>query len=314
MKYSHSSADSSDSFKLLAGVNTFCVPKYGSYNIKLEGCHLYSDELPSTFDTSNTSPVILNAMAHRVGVRILSPDATATTFQLLVESATLGQQIVTPVAESHKVDGKYAFRFETHLKPEEVLKITPKSGILLFEPTTKQIVGTNDCVDVAFNFIASKGLILNGKVVPPIKDAKITLTFPKNPELSAETTLTSVNGEFKFGPINENLHYELKGEKESYVFSDYNPATSSFSVHKLCEIIVKVKDEAGKGLSGVLISLSGSESYRKNLITADDGSINFHSLSPSQYFLRPMLKEFKFEPNSKMIDLKDGETVEIEMM
>lgn len=315
MKYSHTSAVSSDILKLLSGVNTFCVPKFGSYSIKLEGCHLYDeDTVPSTIDTANNNPIIINAVAHKVGVRVLSPDATVDTLKLSVESASLGKTIVTPVAESHKMDGKYAYRFDTHLKPEEVLKITPSSDILLFEPNTKEIVGTNDCIDVAFNFVATRGLILRGKVVPAIKDAKITLSFPNNPEQTAQTTLTSVGGEFKFGPINENLKYELKGEKESYVFTDYNPSTRSFSVHKLCEIIVKVTDETGKSLSGVLVSLSGSESYRKNLITADDGSINFHSLSPSQYFLRPMLKEFKFEPNSKMIELKNGETVEVEMM
>ncbi|XP_073846910.1 BOS complex subunit NOMO1 [Musca autumnalis] len=315
LKYSHSSATSADNLKLLSGVNTFCVPKYGSYSIKLEGCHLYDEEtLPTTFDTANTNPTIINALSHKVGVRVLSPESTADNLKLAVESDTLGKVVVTPVAEAHKVDGKYAFRYDTHLKPEEVLRITPQSDILLFEPLSKEIIGTNDCVDVAFNFVASKGLILNGKVIPAIKDAKITLSFPNNPELEPQTTTTSVSGDFKFGPISDSIKYELKGEKESYVFSDYNPATSSFSVHKLCEIIVKVKDGSGKGLSGVLISLSGSESYRKNLITADDGSINFHSLSPSQYFLRPMLKEFKFEPNSKMIDLKDGETVEVEMI
>ncbi|KAM7342613.1 BOS complex subunit NOMO1 [Cochliomyia hominivorax] len=316
MKYSHSSAGGNyESFKLLAGVNTFCVPKFGTYNIKLEGCHLYNEEeLPSSFDTSNTNPIIVNANAHKVGVRVLIPDSSEDSLKFLIESELLGKKLVTPVAESHKVDGKYAYRFDIHLKPDEVLRITPKSDILLFEPFTKEIVGSNDCVDVAFNFVASKGLILRGKVVPAIKDAKITLTFPKNPELSSQTSFTSITGEFKFGPINDQLYYELSGEKESYVFSEYNPSTNSFSVHKLCEIIVKVKDEAGQALSGVLISLSGSESYRKNLITSEDGSINFHSLSPSQYFLRPMLKEFKFEPNSKMIDLKDGDTVEIEMI
>lgn len=315
MKYEHSTATSADNLKLLSGVNTFCVPKYGSYSIKLEGCHLYDEKsLPSTFSTANTNPIIINALAHKIGVRVLSPESSAENLKLFIESETLGKLEVTPVAEVHKVDGKYAFRFDTHLKPEEHLRITPTSDILLFEPQSKEIIGSNDCVDVAFNFVASKGLILRGKVVPPIKDAKITLSFPNNPEQLALTTMTSINGDFKFGPISDSFKYELTGEKESYVFSDYNPSTNSFSVHKLCEIIVKVKDETGKGLSGVLISLSGSESYRRNLITADDGSINFHSLSPSQYFLRPMLKEFKFDPISKMIDIKDGETVEVEMM
>jgi len=123
--------------------------------------------------------------------------------------------------------------------------------------------------------------------------------------------LTSVTGEFKFGPIEESLDFDLKAEKESYVFSDYNRQSASFSAHKLCEISVVVKDEAGQTLSGVLLSLSGGESYRKNLVTGDNGAINFHSLSPSQYYLRPMMKEYKFEPNSKMIEIKDGETVTV---
>lgn len=59
------------------------------------------------------------------------------------------------------------------------------------------------------------------------------------------------------------------------------------------------------------MSLSGAESYRKNLITGEDGVMKFHSLTPSQYYVRPNLKEYKFEPSSKIIDLKDGETVEV---
>jgi hypothetical protein len=60
--------------------------------------------------------------------------------------------------------------------------------------------------------------------------------------------------------------------------------------------------------------LSGGESYRKNLVTGDDASINFHSLSPSQYYLRPMMKEYKFEPNSKMIEVGEGQTVNVELV
>lgn len=48
-------------------------------------------------------------------------------------------------------------------------------------------------------------------------------------------------------------------------------------------------------------------------MTGSDGTIKFHSLSPSQYYLRPMMKEYKFEPNSKMIDVKDGQTVDVEL-
>lgn len=77
---------------------------------------------------------------------------------------------------------------------------------------------------------------------------------------------------------------------------------------------MSVRDEQANQLAGVLLSLSGAASYRKNLLTKDDGTIKFHSLSPSQYYLRPMMKEYRFEPTSKMIDIKDGETVTVELI
>lgn len=158
-----------------------------------------------------------------------------------------------------------------------------------------------------------KGLIINGKVTPPIADVRITLSFPQNSDLPDLETTTSSNGVFKFGPLNENLAVEIKAYKESYVFSDYDKERNEFKAHKLCEIVATVKDENGNKLSGVLLSLSGAESYRKNLVTGEDGTINFHSLSPSQYFLRPMMKEYRFEPVSKIIDVKAGETVRVEL-
>ncbi|XP_036332168.1 nodal modulator 1 isoform X1 [Rhagoletis pomonella] len=302
-----------ETIKLLAGVNTFCVPSFGTYKIKLESCHIYDDSLPKTFSTTDGNPIIINAIAHKIGVRVLSSDPSNDALRLIADSKSLGKQLITPTAEVHKVDGKYAFRYDTHLQPDEILRITPQSDILLFSPQSKELKGGNDCVDIAFNFIATRGLILKGKVVPAIKDVMITLSYPKHPELGTQIIYTNTSGEFKFGPIDENLVYEIKAEKESYIFSEYNRQTAVFNAHKLCEIVVKVKDEKGKILKGVLLSLSGAESYRKNMITSEE-PLNFHSLSPSQYFLRPMMKEYKFEPNSKIIDIKDGETVEVELI
>lgn len=165
----------------------------------------------------------------------------------------------------------------------------------------------------AFTFTAAKGLIINGKVTPPIADVKITLSFSQNPDMAPLEVLTNANGQFKFGPLDGQLAVELSAFKESYVFSEYDSNRNEFKAHKLCEIIATVKDEQGAKLSGVLLSLSGAESYRKNLVTDENGAIKFHSLSPSQYYLRPMMKEYRFEPASKIIDIKDGETVRVEL-
>lgn len=65
------------------------------------------------------------------------------------------------------------------------------------------------------------------------------------------------------------------------------------------------------GQQGVLLSLSGGENYRRNSQTGPDGTMAFLSLSPSEYYLRPMMKEYRFGPPSKMIAVEEGATVKV---
>lgn len=293
---------------LTAGLNSFCVDNFGVYDISFKGCHTYDSTTQNSFRTGDELPINVNALKHINGVRVLSDIRSA--FKLLVEQNG-EQRTVELKEESQKVDGKFSYRHEFSLKADEKLSLKPLNDVVLFSPSTAEIIGANDCVDNTFTFTAAKGLIINGKVTPPIDGVRVTLNFPRNQELQALVAITSADGRFKFGPLDEQLAVELSAEKESYVFSGFDSARGEFKAHKLCEIIVTVKDEQGKLLPGVLLSLSGGESYRKNLVTGDDGVIKFHSLSPSQYFLRPMMKEYRFEPTSKIIDVKDGETVRV---
>lgn len=48
-------------------------------------------------------------------------------------------------------------------------------------------------------------------------------------------------------------------------------------------------------------------------MTGPEGTLTFHSLSPGEYFLRPMMKEYKFEPSSQIIQIKEGVTEQIEL-
>lgn len=59
--------------------------------------------------------------------------------------------------------------------------------------------------------------------------------------------------------------------------------------------------------------MSGGQSYRKNSITGEDGKFIFNSLSPGEYYLRPMMKEYRFDPPSKMINVVEGATVKVNL-
>lgn len=286
-----------------------CVPKAGTYDLKVSGCHTF-DEDSKVLSTKSQAPIYINAIKHRNGIWILSEIEQVFTIDAEFEDGS--KQVLRPAKQAEKVDGYVAYNINLDLKAGERVKLSPKSEQMLFKPDQTESKGAPDCVDVGFNFIATKGLVIFGKTAPLIDDVTVQLSFPKNPELTVIVTKTNSAGEFKFPTIDPTLDYDLKAEKESYIFSDYDSAKNLFNGHKLCEIIVNVKDEENKELSGVVISIGG-ENFRKNLATAINGEIKFHSLKPGKYYLRAMMKEYEFKPNSQTIDIKDGETLNIEL-
>lgn len=295
--------------QMSSGANEICVPQSGIYDMKITGCHIYKED-NLVLSTKSTTPVHVTAVKHRNGFRILSEMNQQFMVEVQYESEL--KEVLKPVLQADKVDGYAAYNLNLNLKANEVVKLTPKSEQMLFKPSTTEIRGAGDCVEVAFNFIATKGLVINGRTEPKILDVTVTLSFPKNNELSQLTTKTNANGEFKFPTVDPTLDFELKAEKESYVFQDYDATRNVFEGHKLCEIIVLVKDEESKELANAVISLSG-DNYRKNLPTSTNGEIKFHSLKPGKYFLRAMMKEYDFKPNSQTIEIRDGETLNIEL-
>jgi len=121
-------------------------------------------------------------------------------------------------------------------------------------------------------------------------------------------------GQYKIGPLptpSPGNEYEIIAEKEGYQMSKIKNGV--FEARKLAEVVVTVTDSSDSSpLSGVLLSLSGGD-YRKNSQAGNDGVLSFHSLWPGDYFLRPKLKEYKFEPQSKMITVAEGATVQVKV-
>lgn len=294
--------------ELKSGANDFCVPSAGSYSVQFHGCHNSDASKPilSSIKTGADTPFTVAFNRHRNGFKIVTDQRES--FQVQIEGA--GQKQTVDWKSLELLSGTI-YRHVLELKDGESVTITPTSETLIFKPTSYELGGGSDCVDDRFTIRGRKGLIIVGRVQPQIKDVRVTLRL-KGQELKQTT---DAQGTFKFGPIDtDSEDYEIIAEKESYVFGPYDKTQGVFKAHKLCEIIVTVKDEAGQLLTGVLLSASGAESYRKNLISGADGVLHFHSLSPSQYFLKPMLKEYKFEPNSKMVQIADGETVNVELV
>lgn len=236
--------------ELSNGLNIICVPQSGDYIMKLSGCHSFDDN-EKLFSTNEDSTLNLVAVSHLNGIRILSEMESKFTFEAIMEDGS--KKTLKPVPESQKVDGYFAYKLELNLKENEKVKLTPSSEQMLFKPTSIELKGHNDCIEVASNIIATKGLLIAGTTEPQVDKVFVTLDFPKNPELEPLTTTTNEKGEFRFPTIDPTIDTQLKAEKESYIFAAFDVARNVFTAHKLCEIIVEVKDDSGNLLSNVRI-------------------------------------------------------------
>lgn len=140
---------------LAPGINSFCVDKFGTYDLSFSGCHTYDAATPKSFKTGDEKPVIVNAAKHRNGVRILSN--IKSTFKVLVEVENGQSTHITFTEEPTKVNGKFAYRHDFDLEPFVKLIITPQSDTVLFTPKSTEIFGANDCVEVRkfYNYFCS---------------------------------------------------------------------------------------------------------------------------------------------------------------
>lgn len=132
---------------LAPGINSFCVDKFGTYDLTFSGCHTYDAATPKSFKTGDEKPVTVNAAKHRNGVRILSNVKSA--FKVLIEVENGQTSHITFTEEPTKVNGQFAYRHDFDLEPYVKLTVTPQSDTVLFTPKSTEIFGANDCVEVS---------------------------------------------------------------------------------------------------------------------------------------------------------------------
>lgn len=304
----------------VAGISRHCVltpAEYlGTWTLEPIGCHGYAE--PTVEWTGG--PVELNAVTHEyLGQMVTTENVSDLIVNVIPtdEKAILANSIrklgpLTP--QKSEETGELIYIFKLQLAPLEVVTLVPAASSLLFSPMSTEITGGDDCssIEEGIVFAAERGKVVSGKVIGnnvPLPGVLVTI-FNEQGKLMA-SQVTDSEGRYKFGPLSAASNYIVTAEKEGYVLSRPNK-DGDLSAHKLAEVIVDVTDKAdGTPLQGVLLSLSGGENYRRNSQTGPDGTMAFLSLSPSEYYLRPMMKEYRFDPPSKMIAVEEGATVKV---
>lgn len=124
------------------------------------------------------------------------------------------------------------------------------------------------------------------------------------------TVFTDDKGAYSVGPLHSDLEYTVTAQKEGFVLTAVEGTVGDFKAFALAGVTFEIKSEDDQALAGVLLSLSGGV-FRSNLLTQDNGMLTFSNLSPGQYYFKPMMKEFRFEPSSQMIEVQEGQNLKI---
>ncbi|KAI5748699.1 hypothetical protein M8J76_001268 [Diaphorina citri] len=311
VKYSLNSSatgkEISGELSLSEGVTSTCVPENGKYVFTPIGCHGYSE---TSFKwQSGQGPVTLSAVSHQFTSKIVTDKSVDDLYANVMNSQNRLVKRLGPLKVKTSSPGHYEYEFTLHLSPHEQITVLPSASLLIFSPRSISYVGHNDCQVSGDYFTAETGKLIEGVVKPPLADVEVRVSNEVGVQIDNRTT--NSQGKYKFGPFRMHEQLVVTAEKEGYVLTGPD-ANGNFNAHKLAEVIVEVKDKSDSSpLPGVLISLSGGKSYRRNSLTGPDGKVSFLSLSPNEYYLRPMMKEYKFQPASQIINVSEAATAQV---
>jgi hypothetical protein len=213
-------------------------------------------------------------------------------------------------------------KFNFYSKPIANLTITPAIPDnlsqklhyknLLFLPKLKNLQVDQECMeDVSqLTFIMKSGLIIEGTVIPEMDNVLIS-TYNKQTGELVTTTLTDTKGKYKIGPLYNENNYEIKATRDGYKIVPDSKNQYNFNAEKLSFLRVKIVDTNKKPLSSVFISLSSADrGFRINNNTNQDGYFDFLELYSGEYYIKPLYKEYKFEPAQKLVKILGGQHYE----
>ncbi|KAL3886602.1 hypothetical protein ACJMK2_026586 [Sinanodonta woodiana] len=308
------------SFQLNKGKNRFCLAQSGVYKLTPDSCHQFEKDVYS-YDTANPETLTLTAVKHLLQGSVSTEDDKANDIIIIIRSSmekvpiTIGPLAIEKPKTNETVDNNdlAVYKFSHWARAGEQLEITAKSSEILFTPDKVEVTIAGDsCPGEVARFVGKKGVFIIGHITPPLGGVNITVLETEG-RMEPVSIESDSSGKFRVGPLHSHMNYNVLAEKEGYVLAKEERETASFRAFKLGKVAVQIVGETQAPLPDVLLSLSGGKQYRSNNVTGQEGSMIFNDLSPGQYFLRPMMKEYKFEPSSQMIDVLEGTTIDIKI-
>lgn len=332
-------------YNLSKGINRFCLSKPGVYKVTPRSCHRFEHEYYA-YDTSSPSILTLTAVRHHVLGTIITDKLldVMVTIKSSIDSEpalVLGplkstqeirreQQLAEiearrqerekkgqeetmkpPVQEMvDELQGPFSYEFFYWARSSEKITVIPSSKELLFyPPSVEAVVSGDSCPGKLIEIHGKAGLFLEGQIHPDLEGVEIIIS-EKGASSPLITVYTDDKGSYSVGPLHSDLEYTISAQKEGFVLTAVEETVGDFKAFALAGVTFEIKSEDGQPLAGVLLSLSGGV-FRSNLLTQENGKLTFLNLSPGQYYFKPMMKEFRFEPSSQMIEVEEGQNLKL---
>lgn len=320
-----------------------CLEKEGEYIIKPKSCYKFEKEeyIYTTKDIQRlnlipTEFVVQGMISIHNKVKEVFNDSNLSK---IISIKINIEEIVNDSLRQYKtVDGisineQSIFNFYT--QPKKILIITPEIVLsdidsnsvnittiekqalleevkkLIFFPKLKQIKVEETCFKNYENlrFELQIGYLIKGKVIPPTENVKVSAKIKETNDLISQVE-TDKNGEYLIGPIFGEYKYDLNAVKDGYKIISIIDS-NDFTAEKLSLLRVKIIDTNKNPVPSVFISLSSSnKSFKINNNTNSEGYFDFYELFSGEYYIKPLLKEYRFHPNQKQISIVGGEHYE----
>jgi hypothetical protein len=306
-----------------------CLPHQGEYLISPISCYKF-EKNSFIYDTEKKERLDLKPIEYLVKGQIsveqselTSEDLKNSLFEINVEELKGDSIIGYKKIESISVTNGKNIEFEFYTKNKSTFIVTPKISSnknsktnlenklpkLLFYPKFKQIKIENKCLEDnnMLKFEVRTGIIIKGTITPIMSGVKINaLKKDNNESIAAAESLE--DGSYTIGPLYKEFDYKLTALKDGYKITNTQDHPYDFTAEKLSFLRVTIVDTNNKPLPGVFLSLSSSnKGFKINNNTNNDGYFDFLELYSGEYYIKPLLKEYKFEPSQKMIKIVGGE-------
>ncbi|KHJ89160.1 hypothetical protein OESDEN_11025, partial [Oesophagostomum dentatum] len=285
-----------------AGLSSICVPVQGRYHIQLISCMNFD---PQQFDINVASDQVYEAKAMDAKITGTIKSTDGSGFVVKVKSGA-GERDVSVSSSGH-------FSFHEPITSSGDVILTPQSATHLFDPSNFALRFRGDCAENVVTFVATKGIFIDGSITPAVRGVKIVAQHKKDISVHFET-VSDEKGKYKIGPIRRAEDMKITAELDGYAFSEKPGHVGQILSTKLSKLTVVVSDIAtSERLDDVLLSIVGGKDYRSNSMIDKTGEINFVGLAPGEYFLRAILQEYKFEPSTTTITVKEGQHEHVEL-